>query len=664
MRRVLGLPTWQLLVVLVGVSAAFRAAFAETIPTPWIAPDELIYAELGRSLWTTGRLDLLGEPTRFFSLVTPVLVGLPLRLDDVGLGYALLKALQSVVMSLAAVPVYLWGRTITTRGYALLAAALTVAVPGLAYAGLVMTEVALYPLLVLAAWAIARTLVRPTLAAQALALGAVMLVTATRLQGAVLVAAWLTAAVVHALLERRPRLVLRQWPAAAGIVVLAAAWTVWQLRNGGPASQVLGAYQAAGEVDYGVGDALRFVVYHAADVVVFTGLFPVCATALLFVAGGRTTGERAFLAVAASVTAWEVGLVGVFASRHVGHLAERNLFAIAPLLFLGFAVWLERGGPRPRLATAIVASAAVALVLALPVERFVSVATIPDAFTLIPLWRLGVHRPGLSLELVLDLVAAAAALAFALVPRRRLAVLPAVLLLALAVASVSASRVVAAQATLTQPGTVGPVKTWVDRAARGRAAYLYTGDVFWNSVWETAFWNRRVRKVYDLLEAEVPGGLPQTSLGPYEDGTLVDKFGHAVRVPYVVSSDSLRLAGRRVSDGRNSIVLWRAAQPLRLRQWIQNVRFDGTVDSHARVVVYACRGGILFLDLKALEPTTVDLRRNEKPYEGRDLHPGEHWVLGIPAEPRRPLGRRLCSFDVLTKEPLQATLVRFDRRAD
>src|SRR5438552_3899354 len=54
------------------------------------------------------------------------------------------------------------------RGYALLAAALTLAAPGLAYSGLVMTELLFYPLLTLAAWAMAHALVGPTPRNQAL----------------------------------------------------------------------------------------------------------------------------------------------------------------------------------------------------------------------------------------------------------------------------------------------------------------------------------------------------------------------------------------------------------------------------------------------------------------------------------------------------------------
>src|SRR5439155_1451281 len=78
------------------------------------------------------------------------------------------ERLLAVGMSLAAGPVYLWGRSLVSRRSALVAAALTVAAPGLTYSGLVMTEVLFYPLLVLAAWAAAEAIARPTLRTQGL----------------------------------------------------------------------------------------------------------------------------------------------------------------------------------------------------------------------------------------------------------------------------------------------------------------------------------------------------------------------------------------------------------------------------------------------------------------------------------------------------------------
>jgi hypothetical protein len=151
--RAASAPLW--LGLLVGASTLLRFWAATRIPTPWIAPDELIYAELSRSLWEHGTLHLLGRPTSFFSFVYPALAGGPLSLPNVHAGYTLLKAVQALLVSLAAVPVFLWGRSFVSPRLALVAAALALAIPDLAYSGLILTDVALYPVLVLTAWAMA-----------------------------------------------------------------------------------------------------------------------------------------------------------------------------------------------------------------------------------------------------------------------------------------------------------------------------------------------------------------------------------------------------------------------------------------------------------------------------------------------------------------------------
>jgi hypothetical protein len=168
-----------------------------------------------------------------------------------------------------------------------------------------------------------------------------------------------------------------------------------------------------------------------------------------------------------------------------------------------------------------------------------------------------------------------------------------------------------------------------------------------------------VRRVYDLLEAAVPGPLPQDSVGPLEDGRLVDKTGAEIPARYVVASDSLRFVGRRVANAGNSISLWRVQPPLRLLQWIQNVRFDHTIERHARVIVYACRGGTLRLRLRTPAENTVLIRRNDRRFVHRRLDAGETWRLSVPAAARAPLGERLCSFDVITDGPVRAWRVAF-----
>src|SRR5437764_6662899 len=117
--RIAAVPAWAWLGLLVLASALLRFWAATRIVTPWITPDEETYALLGRSLYSSGSFEILGQKEHFYSLVSPALAGAPLRLGDLGAGYTLLKGVQALVMSLAAVPVYLWTRSLASRGAAL-----------------------------------------------------------------------------------------------------------------------------------------------------------------------------------------------------------------------------------------------------------------------------------------------------------------------------------------------------------------------------------------------------------------------------------------------------------------------------------------------------------------------------------------------------------------
>src|SRR5206468_11108844 len=103
----------------------------------------------------------------------PALVGLPLRLGGLATGYDALRVVQALVLCSTAVVVWFWARSLARPGWALAAAALTLALPGMAYAGELMTDVLFVPLATLAAWAAARALERPTRGRQAALLVAI-----------------------------------------------------------------------------------------------------------------------------------------------------------------------------------------------------------------------------------------------------------------------------------------------------------------------------------------------------------------------------------------------------------------------------------------------------------------------------------------------------------
>ena len=184
-------------VALVAGSTIVRFATARSLDAPWIAPDETIYALLGRSLWTDGSLSLPGADTAFVSLVYPALIGLPLTLFGPAAGLAAVQAVQALVMSCVALVVYLWGRQVIGAPWALVAASLSILIPGLSYSGLVMSETVFYLVISVALWLLWRTLVEPSAARQTVLLAAVAVALLTRVQAVGLIPAILTAIVLH-----------------------------------------------------------------------------------------------------------------------------------------------------------------------------------------------------------------------------------------------------------------------------------------------------------------------------------------------------------------------------------------------------------------------------------------------------------------------------------
>ena len=114
---------------------------------PWIMVDELIYSELAKSFAAHGQLPRPRRPDARLRLrlPDPDRAGVP-AFGSVPQAYAAAKAIDSVLMSLAAVPAYLLARRVVRPRLALVAAALTVAVPSMVYTGTLMTENAFYPL--------------------------------------------------------------------------------------------------------------------------------------------------------------------------------------------------------------------------------------------------------------------------------------------------------------------------------------------------------------------------------------------------------------------------------------------------------------------------------------------------------------------------------------
>ena len=670
-----------MLLALVAVSTGLRAWAALGLPTPWIAPDEMVYALVGESLYRSGTLDILGGPTPYYSAVVPAFAGLPLSLGNIELGYTLLKVLQALAMSLTAVPVYLWGRTLVDRRWALAAAALTVALPGLVYSGLVMTEVLFYPVLVLAAWAAARAIERPTLGRQVVLAGVVVLAVLTRLQALVLVPCVLTALGVDAALGRSWATVRRFVPTLAVVGALVVAWAAWLLLGG---TVGLGGYEVVANSSYEAGRAARFVLYHAGSLAILSGLFPLAALVLLVVNAARRPEPdralRAYLAVAASLVAWIVVEVGVFASRYVGQLAERDLIGLAPILFLALVVWLGRGQAGGRLTRAVVALLVAVPVILLPLGRLVTAYAPPDAPTLAPLVDLRNSTSLATLEIVLYSLVGVAVVAFVLLTRRAAVLVPVVLLAGLTGVSVAAARYAADQSTLRKEMFLGDEPRWIDRAAPAPVAFLFQSGTDWTRIWQTLFWNRKVDRVYALGNGNVTGPVPLQRVHFRGDGLLVAgkrrvspgylvaPLGSLPSIRFFSFDGGIIATARPPRSNVGDLALWRLTSP-RLLYQVAGLQANGDISpgTSGHLVAYGCPRGVFEATLIVKGEQRVTLKRNGKLYGQRTFvdPPGNlPWHLEIPTMPPKggARGRSACSIDIQTTGLLGTTILQLTPR--
>ena len=195
--------------------------------------------------------------------------------------------------------------------------------------------------------------------------------------------------------------------------------------------------------------------------------------------------------------------VGVFASHFVGHLAERDMIAAAPPLFLCLAVWLELGAPRTVRRTLLVSGVALVASARLAAAHAARPGGAPRARRADPDPPASAHQ-----RLLLDGGLLLAALVLILAPRRVLRAVPYVLIVLLGTGSVIAEQYMATQARVSQETMLGPRKDWIDRAAKGPVALLYGDKLQWPAVWESLFWNRKLVAAYALPGAQVIGPAP------------------------------------------------------------------------------------------------------------------------------------------------------------
>jgi hypothetical protein len=602
---------WAWLAVLYIVSVTVQLSLGLRLRSPWIMVDELVYSDMARSFAATGHFLIRGEHGNY-GPVYPLLLSPAYALfGSMSEVYRWARVIDAVAMSSAVLPAYLLARRVVRAPAALVAAALAIAVPSMAYVGTLMTENVFYPIFLWLAFALVCMLERPTLRRQLVLLGLCVLAFLTRAQAVALVGAVLTAPLALAWIERgRPR---RLAPfktlygiVGAGAVLVAAV----EVARGRSPLAVLGNYSKTSHGSYGLWPAIHWVLLHVAELDLYLWFLPFAAFIVL-VANARHLDRplRVFCAAAISLSVWLVLEVGVFASQYSHRIEERNLFYLAPLFIVALLAWIERGQPRPPRAALVAAGLAAALPGAIPFLSLLDITAQSDTLGVQPWWFLGDAWAGRdSVSLVVVLTAVACAAAFLWLPRRWAPVLPAAVALGFLFTWLplelwthgfpQLSRSVYAQGI----GVDDP--SWIDARVGSNAhvAVLWSGGNEL-AVWQNEFWNRSLDRVYDLGTA-LPGDMPSTPVTVQRStGILHDAAGRTIASPYVLTSDSVELVGTKIAtDPAKQLVLYRVASPARTTTRITGI-YPGPSppwsSAHVTWTRLRCTGGALVLDLSS-----------------------------------------------------------------
>ena len=576
---------WAWLTAIVVCSALLRIVLARRMVAPWIMVDELIYSELAKSFALHGQFLVRDVASNGYGFVYPILIAPAFRLfSSVPQAYTAAKAIDSVLMSLAAVPAYLLARRVVRPSLALVAAGLTVAVPSLVYTGTLMTENVFYPLFLTCALLLVLVLERPTRLRIFALLALSFVAFLTRAQAVALVPAILTAPLLL------PRARWREFRLLYGLILGAGALVlVYEVARGRSPLDALGAYRSATNSSYSAGSVFRWFVYHVGELDLYVGVVPFAA--LLYLAFTRER-RTPFVAAAAPLAFWLVLEVAAFASTQSQRIEERNMFFVAPLFFIALCLWIERGLPRPRAAAAC-AVVAGALVGVVPYSGLLNGNATSDTLAFLPLWTLQDTITTLDeIGMVAVLVAIALTLLLLLVPVRYALALPAALftLYSLTLWTIETNPhggIQHASLGALFGGTSNPDREWIDHAvgANANVGVIYdsaTMDKF--TVWTNEFFNRSVGPVAYTVEP-TPGGLPEARVA-FARGGYIRNVGEP---RYVLTS--LPLIGKPVArDPVKNLTVWRVHGSPRLAYRTSGVYADGWTGQQARVDRFACHG--------------------------------------------------------------------------
>ena len=559
---------------LILLAILFWEASARKSPT--IFTDELEWAQISRAIAHTGHGARRGTPVPFKSLYA-YLIAPGWWLSSTASAYAAIKYLNTVVMSLTAVPVYLLGRQLVSRRAATIAALGTLCTSAFFYAALLLPEVLAYPFFALYAFVVVRALSgggRRWSAAAVVLSGVSVLV---RTQFVAAVAATLLAVFWLWLVGPRGKRLRAGWSRAdhVGAAVLLVGVLIVLNRIATPHSAEWSV------VTNGFTHRIwTFALVSGSALAIGLGVLPpITGLAALWIPERRDDPRwRAFAAfLGASVltfgfyTGFKAAYLSTFFASRV---EERNMIYLAPLLLVGTVVFFSARRtwwPGVLAATAFVAWLVLGYGYQLGYPYFEAPGYGIAAFANRVLrW----DQPHISNALLVTLIVAVAIIAL-----RRHAAVVAVAVLALAVwmctSEITSARGSSHQAQQFVDHLPKPLD-WVD-IATNRAGTTYLGQNVADptGLWLIEFWNTSIEHV-DSLDATAPGPGPTLTPGvAREDGTLRGDAG----TPYVLADNGVRVIGKIVEQHSGLLLTRVARHPWQLKDavygrdsggWIRN----------------------------------------------------------------------------------------------
>ena len=571
--------------------------------TPWLFGDELELTQLSRAIADTGHAARRGEPYSFTTLWTYVLAPAWL-IDNLHAAYATVKYLTVIVMTATVFPAYGLARLLVSRKPALFVAAASGAIPAVAYSSMIVEEPFAYFWSTLTLFLIMRALI-------------------------VRSRWWIVGAVLASAIAPLVRGELAMIPV---VFLLTGIFLVWRSDQLSRWRKSWSAWDWVGFVTLVVGavvmisavlghrslewnyttriakDKMLDLTLNAAGALTIgLGVLPVVVG---LAALWRTPGETALreLRIFRSVLLAAIIAFGLYTAVKAAYVSikfgtytyERNLIYLAPLLFTGTALWLERRRLHP---IALAASSVFVLILILttPYEMGQD---------------LSYNAPGLAIlqqanrYLQLDPTGAkiglVALLGFSilllLAPRfigRSAAWLVVAVAAAVVAWNLTAEISFAAASNRASDRFEENIRTpftWVDDRTGG-AATVYIGQQMadQNGEWLTEFWNRSIKAVWSL-DGTAQGPGPFLTPDPRgSDGALCSRgrcgnWGY----PYVVEEQGIEVVGKTVAThlhrAGGGLEKWRLVRinpPLRLGGAVTDVYPDGWMSSFSSYTRYA-----------------------------------------------------------------------------